>query len=72
MRWLGLHSPIPSNEGANEGALADQEKMRLETMNADEKNRSTQRVVDDVAAIVASSDRVAGMAVAPPVSSLSE
>ncbi|HEV2553058.1 MAG TPA: methyl-accepting chemotaxis protein [Bosea sp. (in: a-proteobacteria)] len=43
--------------GLQKRAEADQEKMRLETMNADEKNRSTQRVVDDVAAIVASAER---------------
>ncbi len=43
--------------GLQKRAEADQERMRLETMNADEKNRSTQRVVDDVAAIVASAER---------------
>ncbi|MFC5506712.1 methyl-accepting chemotaxis protein [Bosea massiliensis] len=38
-------------------AEADQERMRSEASSAAEKNRSTQRVVDDVAAIVASAEQ---------------
>ncbi|MFC5505028.1 methyl-accepting chemotaxis protein [Bosea massiliensis] len=43
--------------GLQKRAEADQESMRHEAMSSDEKNRATQRVVDDVAAIVASAER---------------
>ncbi len=43
--------------GLQKRAEADQERMRVEAMSSDEKSRSTQRVVDDVAAIVASAER---------------